>query len=418
MQAPVIAELVRHHAEEVAFLYIPRQVLIAAPHVQLFELSRMDERIAAHLDGVAVAGEAGWDICDELLLEPSAGEVFLVAARALNTGEIGRLEALFALLSGEAGLQRGLLSAFGWVQPKYLRGVAAQLLLSTEPLRRFVGVAACSMHRVDSGLLQSVDDAVPVVRARALRAAGELGKRELLISALKALQDEDLTCRHWAAWSAVLLSGGQGVLDRLSELALQPGLEQWRLLQLMLQAASVTRAHALLQSQPADAGGIMARIRGAGYVGDPNYVPWLISYMADQQFSRTAGESFSMITGVNLFQPPFFGNRPDELESDPNEEEDPEDDEINLDLDDNLPWPNQPAIKAWWDQHGARFTTGIRHFLGQPPSREHCIKVLKTGYQRQRIAAAYHLCLLNPGAPLFEWRAPAWRQQRELARIS
>jgi hypothetical protein len=50
-----------------------------------------------------------------------------------------------------------------------------------------------------------------------------------------------------------------------------------------------------------------------------------------------------------------------------------------------------------------------------PPSRAHCIGILKNGFQRQRIAAAYHVCLLNPGTPLFEWRAPAWRQQRELA---
>jgi uncharacterized protein (TIGR02270 family) len=89
-----------------------------------------------------------------------------------------------------------------------------------------------------------------------------------------------------------------------------------------------------------------------------------------------------------------------------------------MDEDDGLAWPDQSNIQAWWDQHGARFTTGVRHFMGKPPSREHCIEVLKNGYQRQRIAAAYHLCLLNPGTPLFEWRAPAWRQQRELAQMS
>jgi hypothetical protein len=56
--------------------------------------------------------------------------------------------------------------------------------------------------------------------------------------------------------------------------------------------------------------------------------------------------------------------------------------------------------------------------MGQPPSRNHYIEVLKNGYQRQRIAAAYHLCLLNPGTPLFEWRAPAWRQECELTQMT
>jgi hypothetical protein len=58
---------------------------------------------------------------------------------------------------------------------------------------------------------------------------------------------------------------------------------------------------------------------------------------------------------------------------------------------------------------------GWGYFMGQPVTKEHCIQVLKTGYQRQRILAAQYLCLLEPGTPLFNTAAPAWRQQRLLA---
>jgi len=37
--------------------------------------------------------------------------------------------------------------------------------------------------------------------------------------------------------------------------------------------------------------------------------------------------------------------------------------------------------------------------------------VLGTGFQRQRIAAAYDLALMKPEEPLFEFRAPGLRQQ-------
>jgi hypothetical protein len=37
--------------------------------------------------------------------------------------------------------------------------------------------------------------------------------------------------------------------------------------------------------------------------------------------------------------------------------------------------------------------------------------------QRQRILAAHYLCLLDPGTPLFNTSAPAWRQQRWLAKM-
>ena len=56
--------------------------------------------------------------------------------------------------------------------------------------------------------------------------------------------------------------------------------------------------------------------------------------------------------------------------------------------------------------------------MGEPVSVPHCQKVLREGYQRQRMAAAEYLCLLNPGTPLFNTRAPAWRQQRWLARMN
>ena len=59
-----------------------------------------------------------------------------------------------------------------------------------------------------------------------------------------------------------------------------------------------------------------------------------------------------------------------------------------------------------------------RYFIGEPLNRENCLRVLKDGFQRQRIAAAIYLSLLNPGTPLFEWRAPAWRQQRLLSTMT
>ena len=55
---------------------------------------------------------------------------------------------------------------------------------------------------------------------------------------------------------------------------------------------------------------------------------------------------------------------------------------------------------------------------GRARTRAHCIDVLKNGYQRQRILAAHYLCLLDPGTPLFNTSAPAWRQQRLLAKMT
>jgi hypothetical protein len=71
-------------------------------------------------------------------------------------------------------------------------------------------------------------------------------------------------------------------------------------------------------------------------------------------------------------------------------------------------------IQSWWDTNKGRFQAGVRHLVGKPITVEHCQHVLASGYQRQRIAAALELSLIQPGGALFEVRAPGWRQQRLL----
>jgi len=70
------------------------------------------------------------------------------------------------------------------------------------------------------------------------------------------------------------------------------------------------------------------------------------------------------------------------------------------------------GIEKWWAANGGRFQPGTRYFIGAPVTREHCIGVLKNGYQRQRILAAHYLCLLEPGTPLFNTSAPPGGSKR------
>ena len=79
-----VAIVVQQHAEESAILRNTRSVLAVAPHVKLHQLRRLDDRVAAHLDGLAVAGDFGWELCEAALERPGAGEVFAAAVRAIE----------------------------------------------------------------------------------------------------------------------------------------------------------------------------------------------------------------------------------------------------------------------------------------------------------------------------------------------
>lgn len=418
MPAPSINAVVTQHLESATSLYVQRERLTGAPHVKLLQLARHDERIAAHLDGLLIASRNGARVCDAALAESPVGGAFVAGAIALETRDTDAVGPLLAAAQSSAAAEGGLLRAFGWVAATCLKGIAADLLSSHDAFRRRFGVAVCGMHRVDPGprRAQFLTDADPGVRAAAWRLAGELGRHELVsTAAASAAQEVDPECRFWAAWAGLLLGDKQQALGVIVQLAELPGRLGQAAFRLALQVRSPDESRPLLQALVQDSGNSRRLIRGAGLAGDPGYVPWLLSRMEDDKLARLAGESFSLITGADLAWLDLERKPPENFESGPND--DPNDANVDLDEDDGLPWPDPERVQAWWSANSQRFQPGTRYFMGEPVNRENCLRVLKDGYQRQRIAAAIYLALLNPGTPLFEWRAPASRQQRALAQM-
>ena len=232
---------------------------------------------------------------------------------------------------------------------------------------------------------------------------------------MKVLADEDACCRFWAAHSAVLLGERGRAIDVLKEISLHEGPYRARAFTLLLKFLDVTQARLLLKAVASDPANIRLLIQGAGIAGDPHYVPWLIKQMEEQKLARLAGESFSLISGLDLTKLDLNQNQPEEFASGPTDN--PDDQDVSMDPDENLPWPDPSKIGEWWRSNQSRFSAGVRYFMGEPATQEHCIDVLREGYQRQRRAAAVHLCLLQPGTPLFPTSAPAWRQLRWLHKL-
>jgi uncharacterized protein (TIGR02270 family) len=418
MSTAPILPVIHQHAVESAALRIARTTLLGAPNVNLSNLGRHDNRIAAHLDGLAVAGDHGWAVCRASLQEPSPGVVFAAAVRAIEDGRIDGLRHLGAFAETLPEMQRGLVSAFGWVEGTVLRGTVVELLSSRDPRKRVVGIAACAMHRVDPGIVSAdlMRDTNSVARARALRAAGELGHFELVSTCAAAMNDEDPDCQFWAAWTAVLLGDRKSALDGLVEIGLTAGSHSTKALRLAFQAMNLRAAHAVLKKLAQQPDQLRTLVRCSGIAGDPTYVPWLMQHMLIPNTARVAGEAFSLITGLDLAYLDLDRKPPEAIEAGPND--DPNDSNVDMDPDDGLPWPDPERITNWWSANGSHFASGTRYFMGAPVTRENCLRVLNEGFQRQRILAAHYLCLMQPGTPLFEWRAPVWRQRSLLATMA
>jgi uncharacterized protein (TIGR02270 family) len=311
----------------------------------------------------------------------------------------------------------GLAAAFGWVSGQYLQGTIKALLESPDVFRQQLGVAACSMHRVDPGraLQRLLAAADPCTFAAGLRAVGECGRIDLLGACMAALDHDDPSCRYFAARSAILLGDRSRSIAALEPFALQAGTGALLGLGLLLKVLDSSAAASLLKVLARDPSNARRLVHGAGMSGDCYYVNWLIGRMVDQNMARAAGEAFSLLAGADLTALGLERKPPQGADFGPND--DPQHLNVATDEDEGLPWPDPEKVQAWWDANQNRFRNGLRYFMGEQPSLAHCTRVLREGYQRQRMAAAEYLCLLQPGTRLLPTSAPAWRQERWLRQM-
>lgn len=230
------------------------------------------------------------------------------------------------------------------------------------------------------------------------------------------MTDKDVACRFWAAWSAVLLGNRTSAVEMLKTFSATINSFQELALRLALKVMVLNEVHTFLKTLAQNPSNMRCLIQGAGICGDSHFVPWLIKQMEDPKLARLAGESFSFITGLDLAYLDLERDAPENTEV--KSDDDLQDDDVQMDEDDNLPWPDPIKIQSWWESNQVNFVAGQRYFMGKPVAHEQLVQILKQGYQRQRIAAAQYLCLLEPGTQLFPANAPAWRQQRWLASIN
>lgn len=416
LNRPVPA-VVAQHVEESAVLFHVRARMVDAPHVRLHHLRRLDDRLAAHLDGLAVAGEYGAHLCAKALATPGPGELFAATALALDTHDEPCLDKVLALAQALPECRQGVLSAFTWAPAPSLRGITGKLLASPVAFHRMVGIVACDAHRVDPGaaLVAALGDFDPSLRAQALRTAGERGRLDLQGACVRALTDDDAGCRFQAARSAVLLGDRHAAIHVLHQEAQAGRPHREQAIALLLKLTAPEQAVPILKSLFDSRADVRALIRSLGVSGDPQWVPWLIDRMEAPVLSRVAGESFTLITGLDLAVNDLERRPPEGIETGP--ADDPADGDVALDEDDGLPWPDAGKVSDGWAARAQDFPAGVRHFMGAPPAWEHILRVRREGGQRQRHAASEYLCLLRPGTRLFPTGAPAWRQERWLAQM-
>ena len=410
----ILSDILDQHTDGSAFLWQLRCRSVAMSHYSLADLAKLDQRVEAHIDGLRIAGEDGWQLARKEMAWKESGEVFAAAVLAFESNAPNKITEVLRVGAATPELARGVISALGWIEYEQAAPHIRNLCASELRSHRRIGIAAAAIHRQDPGrpLNDALNSGDLLLHARAARAAGELGRTDLVPIMQQDLNAKDAGCRFWAAWSSALLAGYSNTIQILQSIAESPGPFRERALQLALRRLSLQSAHAWNLQLSNESQSLRQAVIGAGIIGDPAMVPWLIERMSIPPLARVAGEAFTMITGVDLAYQDLDCKQPENFEAGPNE--DPQDDNVEMDPDEKLPWPDVALIAQWWNKHHSEFQPGVRHLIGQPISIDWAETVLRTGQQRQRSAAALELAILRPGRLLFEVRAPGFRQQQLL----
>jgi uncharacterized protein (TIGR02270 family) len=166
--------VIEQHREEAGFLWILRSKAVGAPDFTLDDLSGLDQRLDAHLDGLGIAGEPGWGICRDALAWQDPGDVFAGAVLAFAEASPKRIEAVLTAAAAPPDLSRAVISALAWLPWQQSEPHVRRLLGSDSADRRRIGLAASALHRIY--LRENLIDALQAIETHPRGDAAGVGR--------------------------------------------------------------------------------------------------------------------------------------------------------------------------------------------------------------------------------------------------
>jgi uncharacterized protein (TIGR02270 family) len=409
----VLVDIVERHADEAAFLWDRRERASRSPLFALNALAELDKRLDANLDGLVIAQNIGLDVSLRAVERGSHAELFTAFYVAAELGDVMALARLLKVAETQQDGHRAVTSALGWLSQARADRILTELLADECPpwLHR-LGIAGHAARRTDpgAGLERALSSPDAALRAQALRAVGQLGRRDLLptLRAEARLAEEE---EPWAAWSAALL-GDRSALPILWKVAEGGGPTALAACDIAVRWVSPAEASARLEGLARSPGSQLVALAGAAARGDPACIPWVLDVIeAAPDLSRRAAWVYATITGAAL-EPPLAVRVPTV---------DPSDERVASSVADpyeDLPTPESGALRLNWEQVRAGFTPGDRYLGGRQIEPAWLTECLATGVQPWRESAAAELVRTSERAGLFPVHAPGRAQIAHVSRFA
>lgn len=346
--APILADVVREHLDEMTFLSIQRRKLLFSTDVPVSALRRHDERIAAHMDGLVVGLPVSLELAWERVAGDDPWDVFAGVRIWLELGNPAPESVVEQMDRAEGEALPGWIEAFRRIPTERLTALFPDGPAGTEAPRRLaLLVDAWGWHGLLSGTPLpelSRNEDVSVRRALA-RALGWIHASGPVDAALKTLVEDPVEeVRAAALWSEALHRPSEAAARARSAIrAGAPHPFAVRVLGLLGVPEDVAPLSSLL------GGGdhAPAAARALGDLGVPSSVDRLVDLLGGEKEELAAAAADGLRTILGDLPGAQNEWLPGEL---PPEEKtvDPE------------------TFRAWWAEAGKGFDGGKRYLRGKP----------------------------------------------------
>ena len=414
---PILWDIYEEHFLEAAWLWGEWEQSLDSPLYSIADVAvGPEERLLAHLDGLALGGA------------PVAKKLLLPALTSEDLGEVAA--AAWALVQAE--------------DADHQDAVVAALAAAPPPVQATIGRALWLSPAADiSRLLPLWNDGAPAVRALILDIFGprdpqwvrerlaplfRTGHPPLVAAALRAVRrtrDREfadpvrsaLQYPHPEIHREILTTGlALGLKETWGlcrSIASAPG-ENRRLALGLLAVGPDAKDRDFVRAQVADPQASRDAVWALGLCADVKAVDALVQAMSNPETAKIAGEGFTAITGV-----PLVGAL-----AKPGETAGPDVEEVGLDApppvvrpDDFLPEPNPEAVAQWWNQERGRYHPVVRYIEGQPRQTDALRTAQTTATTWRREVLSTELTISLVSAPRVELRDWARNQLRQLAQV-
>jgi len=406
-------ESFQRFVDDASFLWVLRSIAIKQAGYESSDIQDLDERIDALLDVLILVPDESWALCKESAAIGQAGEIFTTAIIAFRSLDVAKIQfAVDTALAADNAIN-GLASALAWLPGRLVHSWIKKFLNSKDLNHKYLALIALSLRREDPREYLSVicnrEDCIAhaLLYSRALRLIGEL-KRFDLVDVLRTAMNSDVaSVKFWAHWSNILL-GDYSSAEKLYPYIKTKNPLQEKAIEIAFNVLNIDQAKEWIVQLAKEPKQIRAAIKASSVLGDPQVIPWLITQMRIPELSRVAGEAFTIITGVDLEKNNVALVDLPELDEQFQGEED---NNVDLDEDLYLPFPDADRVAAVWQKYQNRFISGKRYFFGKPQEEEFIAHLLAMGDQRLRRKAAIKLALIRQGS--FLMNTAGWRGSSE-----